>query len=327
MLTVKPDSRQNLANGWKNEHRAIDKSRLRDWPEWSHPDEHPCMSIFGLVSGLPRRERNRMAIAMMQAYFDDTGKSGSDPIFILAGFKARAKNWAALSDAWQVALDKKPKLKFLKARDAYNLKDKKSQFFGWSEKERDKRLVEFAKIVKRYVSVGMTFSIPNDDFHLVFDWISNLPHPNYRTVKNPFFLAFLALTGVLLHRHAESRTRELLEILFDEGIDSTKRLKRGYEGFVEVVRRESPDIYDLLVNKEARFADDKIVRPLQASDLLAWHYKKYSEATINGLKYADPVWLELETVNRENFGYNKARLQKLLGEVVMKTLAVDGLPN
>jgi Protein of unknown function (DUF3800) len=288
-----------------------------DWREWNHPNDHPCMEMLALVSGLPKHLRDRTSVVMMQAYFDDTGKSGHDPFFILAGFKARAKNWAAFSDAWQQILDKKPKLKYIKAYEAYHLKDKTSQFFGWSEKDRDVRLCACAKVLQKYVKFGITFSIPTDDYHAVFDWISGLPHPNYRAFKNPFFLAFLALTGVLIHSHADSRTRERIEILADEGIDNKKRLQRGYEEFVKVIQRQSRDTFNLLVNKEARFANDECVGPLQGADLLAWHYRQDLEAKLKGLSYLDPVWLELKKIDRHNFGYDKTRLTALLEEAVL----------
>src|SRR5437867_682301 len=112
--------------------------------------------LGALVSGLPSRKRNSRLFLMLQAHIDDSGWDGMSPVFVLAGYLAKKEQWDAFSDEWNSVLHPPTgrQLDVLKMSDAYRLDRTESRFFGWSEKERDDRLISFAKTINHHVMHG-----------------------------------------------------------------------------------------------------------------------------------------------------------------------------
>ncbi|MGB9380686.1 hypothetical protein [Candidatus Binatus sp.] len=54
---------------------------------------------------------------MLQVYIDDSGR-GVDPVFVLAGYVGRLRNWEEFSDRWQATLRENPTIDYLKATEA-----------------------------------------------------------------------------------------------------------------------------------------------------------------------------------------------------------------
>ncbi len=253
---------------------------------------------------------------MLQAWFDDSGKAASDesPVYLLAGFVGSKKNWEAFSDVWQRELERKPQLTSLHAVDAYALK---GQFKGWHREDRDNRLLRFVEIIRKHVSSGTTFVTRHRHFRVFSDAVATLPivrnSAEYRLFKNPYFLGFNFVLGATLALQARKRTREMIEILFDEGIDNRRRLEYGFSEFINTVTRRTPQFLDLLINKKAEFRDDEKCLPLQAADLLAWHVRRLYYEVSRGNKYDETVWLKLvEATNYNNYWYGPDRYKELL---------------
>ena len=101
MLTVKPESRQNLSNGF--DHSQCD-------------DDKACLWLRRLLCGMPSSERARRRWLMLQVFVDDSGRGENpdNPVFVLAGYAGRARNWEAASDDLKRIMRKKPRLDYLK---------------------------------------------------------------------------------------------------------------------------------------------------------------------------------------------------------------------
>jgi hypothetical protein len=236
----------------------------------------------------------------------------------------RKKRWAIFADKWQDELNRKPRLAFVHAKEAYALK---GQFSGWSCEERDKRLLKFVSIIQEHVSHGQVFLLNHYDFARFREIV--VKHPAMHTAgekrlfKNPYFLGFLVVLGNELFKHGKhtlnSGTKELIEIVFDEDIDNKKRLELGFSYFVESVRKGNyPQLLDLLVNKQAEFRDDKHFLPLQAADLLAWHVRRHMYELARRRLHDNPVWLKL-TEDRIQYGkmsYGAKELIDLLDRMI-----------
>src|ERR1035437_4153263 len=108
-----------------------------------HGDDRACMAIRALVSGLPKPERERRVFVTVQVAVDDSNRGQENaPAFILAGFMATVPRWTEFADDWQDELDLEPSISLLKSTEAINLK---KNFAGWTEKERDERLLSFVE--------------------------------------------------------------------------------------------------------------------------------------------------------------------------------------
>jgi hypothetical protein len=80
-------------------------------------------SVWALVSGLPRGERERRLFMVLQAYVDDSGNSPNSHAFVLAGFAAPWGAWAKFCDDWQTVLNRPPGAAYFKAAEAFSLND------------------------------------------------------------------------------------------------------------------------------------------------------------------------------------------------------------
>jgi len=265
-----------------------------------------CCALF---PGLPRNLRERVRLAVLQSWIDDTGKSGNDATFTLAGFVGRIKTWAAFADEWTDVLGlKSPRpLEYFKSYEAYGLRN---QFKGWTTTERDKRVAALARVVIKFLAIpsacGRSFSIPYGDYNEVLAASFNPTNKQFNKHRNPFALGFVNNMGILLDEAYRRPERESIHLLFDEGIDRKHVLEAEYKGFIAEVAKYRPDHYKLLNNKTAEFRNDKCNPPLQAADLLAWHTRLFLEATGRGETYEDKTWrLFMENIDIEHFSFTK----------------------
>src|SRR5713101_2268540 len=108
---------------------------------------------------------------MLQVWFDDSGK-GQLPAFVLAGYFGLVPGWRDFADKWQTLLEKQPKLKYIKAYEAFGLH---TQFRGWSEKERDERLLEFVRLIAEFSGKGIAFVIDHEPFDVIVKTARDTP--------------------------------------------------------------------------------------------------------------------------------------------------------
>ena len=186
MLTVRPNSLENHA---------------------SHGDAHACLQIRRLVSGMPSDERERRTFVVFQIAIDDSGRGQeSDPAFVLAGYAARVQNWEAFSDRWQEVLHKRPRLEYLKAKEAYSLQD---QFKGWTPPQRDKRLLELIALIHQFSPSGVKLVISGKEFKRILATEKG-------SFKNVHWLAVASITVAILADRFKQRTREKIEFIFEK---------------------------------------------------------------------------------------------------------------
>jgi hypothetical protein len=267
-----------------------------------------CEQVGALFSGLPKVLRDEGIVMVLQAWFDESGKDGQTPVYLLAGYVGKKTMWEHFADDWQAELDREPKLPYLHTKE--------SQLFkGLSYEERTKRLLKFVEIIARHRPLGMTFMLRHSDYQAFYRIVS--AHPlitpaERKMMKNPYYYAFVIMLSTMLIRQAKNRKdngiTELIEILLDDGMDRLPRLKIGFRYFIESIKRQNPDFLDLFINKEVETRDDKVFNPLQASDLLAWHLRRLCAEAANGRarQYRDPVWVSLrEATEFEDYRYTE----------------------
>lgn len=346
MSTVKPESRQNL-------------SHVRNHDQCS--DDKACLQIRSLFSGMPRELRERARLVVLQAWIDDSGKEGKaqSPVYVLAGFSAQKDIWEDFADEWQDELRQSPRLRYLKASDAYNLEGE----FGYDKgtntvsewvrvhgrgntSARDARLSRFVKIIAKHLapdpreSYGLTWMLSHREYEDIIQRMKSVKTATVKDlqeieqhIRNPYYLSFQRiLKDELLLRAAQNmyrRTSEKTEILFDEGIDNPVNLEKAFREFVEVVRMDNPDWVDFLQNKTPEYRDDKCNPPLQAADLLAWHIRKMRlEISRGATTYDDPIWLELHEnsgIKYYDYRYEAKDWDRILTRVRVNILRTLGL--
>jgi len=195
---------------------------------------------------------------VLQIWFDDSGKDGKSPVFVLAGYLATVEDWCGFADDWKTLLHQGPKpLNYIKGYEAFGFN---KQFIGWNEAERDSRLMEFLEIVDRYSSKGLAIVIPHDLFNTILK-------QTFQPFKNPYMFAYALCFSVMLHFAHGNPDREPIELIFDRDVIKRRQAENAYK---DMYRVYPPDYTALLGRDEPRFEDDKQFNPLQAADLLAY---------------------------------------------------------
>jgi hypothetical protein len=232
---------------------------------------------------------------MIQACFDDSGNTEA-PVFVLAGFVARLRQWQVYSREWERILNVAPKVPFLSTNEAFQ---QRGCFAGWSKGAVEDRLLKLVQVIQNRVDGGVIFTLDHDGYKAVMAKVDELTltpeRRKVRMLKNPFYVGFHVVVLTMLAKHQAIQTQERLEILFDEGIDRHNRLENGYRDLVRGIARQHPSHINLLVNKEAEFRDEKMFLPLQAADLLAWNIRRERYEKSRGRKHNWCVWSALKT--------------------------------
>lgn len=89
---------------------------------------------------------------MLQAALDDSGKDGLSASFTLAGYFGSAKQLKDLADDWKDVRDQQPIIEYVKGYEAFGLH---TQFEGWNETARDKRLLGFVDLIRKHQLKGI----------------------------------------------------------------------------------------------------------------------------------------------------------------------------
>jgi hypothetical protein len=199
----------------------------------------------------------------MQAYIDD---STEPPIFVLAGFVARAEEWAKLTIRWQSTLDQPPRLEYFKMKEGNALR---GQFTGWTAQQRDKRVAEFVGIVKDHVLITI-YSVVHQRVYR-----SVMRGELAKQLDNPYWLMYHSIMMTVGRWEKEVGIAEPVDFIFDEQGRQSDQVESVYS---ILVQHAPPEIRALFGARPVH-RDDKKTLPLQAADLLAWHVRhQYDDA-------------------------------------------------
>jgi hypothetical protein len=214
------------------------------------------------------------------ACLDDSGELDQtiNPVFVLAGFIAESESWAAFSYDWRAALDASPSINYFKMVEAANLRD---QFEGWSREQADAKIHRLTPIIKKYTGIRVSISIDKRAF---FKHLRSIAFPvRNNNVDKPYCLAFQrVLLEVqrmqLLHSFYFGYKPRPVDFIFDEqgeiGLEAQGTwltLKRVAERLAQAGKTDFRPCFDAM----PKFEDEKSFLPLQASDLYAWHLRRF----------------------------------------------------
>jgi hypothetical protein len=198
----------------------------------------------------------------IQAFIDDSGGKGQGRVATFAGFIAEAETFLRFSEEWASTLDRAPRIRCFKMRDAVALS---GQFRGWTEVERDSKVRTLCEVIKKFQLMSIYCVTDLKAFERL--WGHRAP---IKYVNHPYFWPFYyTLFGVRRECLDQGQTRPF-EIVFDEHAIFAPRVKKWYPlmrfGLEELKEPERPR----LLPDELLFRRDEDVMPLQAADLLAW---------------------------------------------------------
>lgn len=222
--------------------------------------------IRSLVSGYSRDVRARKLLVVLQAYVDDSASDNGDRRLFLAGYVNTADKWALFSDAWAEELRRAPSIDYLKMREANNLS---GQFKGWSEEDRDEKLRDLSRLIRHFQPASLHASISRLDVERLIKPVA--PY----NFSSPYLYCFNAIMIPLAMSQFSSQqdVRVPIDFIFDD----QQGLGEEARAIYKAVRLQQPSHIRELLSVDPIFRDDKLVLPLQAADMLAWHIRRHYE--------------------------------------------------
>ncbi|KZD21906.1 DUF3800 domain-containing protein [Tardiphaga robiniae] len=224
----------------------------------------------------------------MLAFIDGSGTINDSPVYVMAGYLARADAWEAFTIEWKAALDHPKAIKYFKMSEAFS---RRGQFAGWDEALRDARLRMLPSIVNRHAISAIIFAVSSDGWK---NYAVGRLNEKYH--DRPYFFAFHTIMASAVKYLAEKGIREKIDFVFDEeGGESSRLMLESFDGWAEV----APSHLKEYIGQRPIYRDEKNTLPLQAADLLAWHVRRSFAEGIQGkdvsqLSSAMPELFEVE---------------------------------
>lgn len=219
--------------------------------------------VESLESGLPPNKRNKRGLMVLQAFIDDSGTRGREPFFSLGGFISTADMWKEFAAEWQAELDREPSIPYFSMHSAFYPRN--GPFKGWKQRQIERRVSEFLKIIKSYAQVRVSCSLRRDDYE---QFVNRELFPPQ--INHPYFVCFWRLiiaTTTIAHN---MKWNSPIDFIFDE------QGKMGLEtvAWYPIIKRIAPKAHKPYFGSPPIFKDDKIFLPLQAADLYAWYVRR-----------------------------------------------------
>jgi len=229
------------------------------------PAPHQVWDLLPWLCGVAEPQRSKQLIMVMKAFIDDSGKD-DPPVYVLAGYIARAEQWVAFSDEWSAALHEAG-LTHFKMQDAFTLS---GEFKDWTPERRDQALVRFASIIRKNVLAGISATVMHDDYKEVFSGrVTKFLDRAYL-----FLFSFVQYSAMLWQIH--NNFDEPIDFVYDEQLHDSDVLNDKFGDMLS----HAPEEFRRRAGNRPVHASDKIVLPLQAADLFAWHVRRvYYERT------------------------------------------------
>lgn len=219
--------------------------------------------LEAMVCGLPSHKRPRLLFCMLASFTDDSGSDKRGPVFILAGYVSTVALWQEFSDAWHAGLQSGPrKLEYFKMQEAAF--SGKGQFKKWRRAERDAKVDELARIVKRYAMFGVQAVLWWNDFNAV--------QARYRKYPiDPYILLFNHVMAAAVTHVRRLQIEEKIEFYFD---DQGRTGDIALQAYRIAQARIAAEMLEYVAGPP-NHKSDRVVLPLQAADMLAWQSRRF----------------------------------------------------
>jgi len=227
--------------------------------------DRPSAPIRALMSGYSSPVRARRTLAFLQAYIDDSASDVGDKRLFMAGYLSSADRWMQFADAWDKELRAAPSIDYLKMSEAQSLR---GQFGGWTDTDRDQKLVKFAHIIEQLRPFSFEVSISRKEYYEQVRPVAP------RGIGNPHFVCVFMAVATLARYVAQEGGKAPIDFIFDEqsGVNTNIAL------FFDYMAKSLPKEARRVINGTPIFRDDKDLLPLQAADMLAWHVRREDES-------------------------------------------------
>jgi Protein of unknown function (DUF3800) len=199
------------------------------------------------------------SMAIMEAYFDESGTHAGSPFLCVAGYLFKKGNAHALDIAWREMLQEKS-LPFFRMSDCAH---GTGPFQGWSKIDTTDLEIRAINLVKAYAAYGFAASVVMDDFHLI---------PNLGLFDTAYSFACLQMFLGVKYWADNNDFHGDVNYVFESGAQHQSEAN----AFMQNVFEHPQMRLDFRYSSHT-FADKANVSQLQCADLLAWHWFTHNQ--------------------------------------------------
>ena len=203
-------------------------------------------------------------MAVMEAYFDESGTHDGSPFVCVTGYLFQKGNATALDTAWRWMLEGNG-LPFFRMSDCAH---GTGPFKGWSKIDRTNLEIRAIDLVKTYAAYGFAASVVMEDFHLI---------RNLGLFDTAYSFACLQMfLGVKFWASNNDFDGDVAYV-FESGEQHQSEAK----AFMDKVFKHPQMRRDFKYSSH-KFENKADSSQLQCADLLAWHWFTYNQRVRRG---------------------------------------------
>ncbi len=183
---------------------------------------------------------------VLHVYADESGKGARD-VFVMAGLLARAEQWKAFCEDWQLVLDMPPAVEAFHMNEIVAAKD-----FA--------RIKAASGVLKKYKFPAVAVSIFIGDFDAV---LKGRIGPK---IDSPYFPAMQMFLEECLKWQFDHKLDEPMDFTFDEQLHESDYLQSIWTPMLNAM----PDAIKRRFGNRPAHVNDVDHPPVQAADMVAW---------------------------------------------------------
>jgi hypothetical protein len=243
-------------------------------------------------------------MVMLQAFVDASGK-GDPNVLVVAGYVARADEWARFSQAWKEKVDQASLRRFKMTEMSHRLEI--AAFFYRTIEEYDIP----AAISCVFDTAGLA--------RFVDEFIPHSQSLDLRALKNPYLYASRQIVENLALEQEKMGLQGPVDFIFDDEAEKARLVPHG-DWFRASLK---PEVRKLVGNSPI-FRNDEDFMPLQAADLWAWWVRKwYEDGNKDGVANLDFPWTVKREIPRLHSVYDETFLRSTLLELMQTPIPQD----
>lgn len=241
-------------------------------------------------------------MGMLSAYFDDSGTDTGNRTAVVAGYVGSDFQWKRFVDRWTTTL-KCEGVNIMRRSDLENFKGEFAD--GWDSSRRTRFVIKLQGILKTCTYSAVSAAVIKEDFEAVMPpWVKNLFGGTYGWCACMCVSAMLGWCSERNHAGPINWT-------FESGTDGAREIGEMFQAL------QLPELRDMYRIGSVGF-DTKLLKPLQAADLIAYEIFKHIENQVLDAGKRPPRLSALGLFRKQDWRYatfwNKDRMSAWLAE-------------
>ncbi len=251
------------------------------------------LGILGLYADGPA---NELSVSVsIDFYFDESGKEPRSEFVRIAGVGARSNRWGAFRTAWRACCAESPSIAYFKMHEATKLKGEFDRSKGWTEALAAEKVSRLTDVFEEFAELSFSSQCNKRTFERA-KLASRCYIPReYDYEYLPCFWDSVRYVADYMES-LKGGTYERPRLVYDSQPECSIAAHAIFNTMKAQAKKPGAPF-----SRAARwlgsiaFEDDKKVMPLQAADLVAWHWNRGMKDYLEG-RPEEPVLTRIRSV-------------------------------